>query len=150
MLNWSQRHFAHVKTITLSWRVQNFVENCRVYFKPEHGKFWPVFEFDRNIVSWTGAWFDTGATLLGLSTWADDSYTCNAVWVCWRFNYHMFIYVINIITTEAVVVGNDLSLISVTLLDLNESNTKVHCHRQHVIGAFGFGELIPIGPVRLA
>ena len=27
-----------------------------MHFKPEHGKFWSNFEFDRNIVSGTGAW----------------------------------------------------------------------------------------------
>ena len=39
----------------LSWRVQNFVVIGKVYFKPGHFKFWSNFEFDRNIVSGTGA-----------------------------------------------------------------------------------------------
>ena len=47
--------FAHVTTVTLSWRVQNFVVIGRVYFKPEHCKIWSNFEFDRNIVSGTVA-----------------------------------------------------------------------------------------------
>ena len=55
MRNQSQRNFAHVTTVTLSWRVQNFVVIGRVNFKPEHCKFWSNFEFDRNIISGTGA-----------------------------------------------------------------------------------------------
>ena len=53
MPNQSQRNFAHVTTVTLSWRVQNFDVIGSVHFKPEHGKFWSNFEFDRNIVSGT-------------------------------------------------------------------------------------------------
>ena len=56
MLNWSQWNFAHVTTVTLSRRVQNFVVIGWGHFKPEHCKFWSNFEFDRNIVSGTGAW----------------------------------------------------------------------------------------------
>ena len=55
IFNQSQQNFAHVTTVTLSWRIQNFVVIDRVSFKPEHCKFWSNFEFDRNIVSGTGA-----------------------------------------------------------------------------------------------
>ena len=55
ILNRSQRNFAHVTTVTLSWHVQNFVVVGGVHFKLEHCKFWSNFEFDRNIVSGTGA-----------------------------------------------------------------------------------------------
>ena len=55
ILNRSQRNFAHVTTVTLSWRVQNFVVVGRAHFKLEYCKFWSNFEFDRNIVSGTGA-----------------------------------------------------------------------------------------------
>ena len=54
-LNRSQRNFAHVMTVTLSWRVQNFILIGQVHFKPEHWRFWSSFEFDRNIASGTGA-----------------------------------------------------------------------------------------------
>ena len=65
MLNRSQRNFAHVTTVTLSWHVQNFVVISRVHFKPEHCKFWSNFEFDRNIVSGTGAcWHWSGSSLV--------------------------------------------------------------------------------------
>ena len=43
-----------------SVRVQNFFVIGRVHFKPEHCKFWSNFEFDRNIVSGTGAWAHKG------------------------------------------------------------------------------------------
>ena len=56
MFDQSQRNFAHVTTVTLSWRGHNFFVVGRVHFKPEHGKFWSNFEFDRNIVGGTGAW----------------------------------------------------------------------------------------------
>ena len=59
MCNRSQRNFAHVTTVTLSWRMQNFVVIGDVYFEREHSKFWSNFEFDRNIVSGTGAWTAT-------------------------------------------------------------------------------------------
>ena len=52
----SQRNFAHVITVTLSWCMQNFVVIGDVYFELEQSKFWSNFEFDRNIVSGTGAW----------------------------------------------------------------------------------------------
>ena len=60
MLNRSQRNFSHITTVTLSWRVQNFVVIGRLNFKPVHGKCWP--NFDRNIVSGTGTrsvWIQT-------------------------------------------------------------------------------------------
>ena len=56
MHNRSQINFAHLTTMQLSWCVQNFVVIGTVYFKPEHGKFWANFEFDRNAVSGTGAY----------------------------------------------------------------------------------------------
>ena len=56
MLNRSQRNFAHITTVTLSWLVQNFVLLRRLHFQSEHFKFWCNFEFDRNIISGTGAW----------------------------------------------------------------------------------------------
>ena len=55
ILDQSQRKFAHVTTGTLSWHVQNFVVIGRAHFKPEHCKICSNFEFDRNIVSGTGA-----------------------------------------------------------------------------------------------
>ena len=55
MLNRSQLNFAHVMTVTLSWRVQNFVVIGKVHFKKAHFKFWSNFEFDRNTISGTGA-----------------------------------------------------------------------------------------------
>ena len=55
ILNWSQRNFVQATTVILSWRVQNFVVIGREYFKSKHCKIWSNFEFDRNIVSGTGA-----------------------------------------------------------------------------------------------
>ena len=55
MLHRSQRNFAHVTTVLLSWRVQNFVVIDWAYFKLERSQFWSNFEFDRNSVSGTGA-----------------------------------------------------------------------------------------------
>ena len=52
----SQRYFAHVTTVTLSWRVQNIVVIGRVYFTLERSEFSSNFEFDRNMLSGTGAW----------------------------------------------------------------------------------------------
>ena len=52
----SQRYFAHVTTVTLSWRVQNIVVIGRVYFTLECFGFSSNFEFDRNMFSGTGAW----------------------------------------------------------------------------------------------
>ena len=52
----SQRYFAHVTTVTLSWRVQNIVVIGRVYFTLECFEFSSNFEFDRNMLSGTGAW----------------------------------------------------------------------------------------------
>ena len=39
----------------LSWRVENVVVVELELLKPAHYKFWSNFEFDRNIVSGTGA-----------------------------------------------------------------------------------------------
>ena len=55
MLNRSQRNFAHVTTVTLSWRVQDFVAINEAYLKLEHSKIWSNFEFDRITFSGTGA-----------------------------------------------------------------------------------------------
>ena len=52
----SQRYFAHVTTVTLSWRVQNIVVIGGVYFTLECFEFSSNFEFDRNMLSGTGAW----------------------------------------------------------------------------------------------
>ena len=56
ILDRSQRYFAHVTTVTLSWRVQNIVVIGRVYFTLECFEFSSNFEFDRNMLSGTGAW----------------------------------------------------------------------------------------------
>ena len=47
------RYFAHVMTVTLPWRMQNIVVMGRVYFTRV---FWIFMEFDRNMLSGTGAW----------------------------------------------------------------------------------------------
>ena len=52
----SQRYFAHVTTVTLSWRVQNILVIGRVYFTLECFEFSSNFEFDRNMLSGTGSW----------------------------------------------------------------------------------------------
>ena len=54
----SQRNFAHITTVTLSWCVQNFFVIGSAYFKLEHSKFVSYYEFDRNTISGTGAWHD--------------------------------------------------------------------------------------------
>ena len=53
----SQRYFAHVTTVSLSWRVQNIVVIGRVYLKLKRFEFSSNFEFDRNMLSGTGAWW---------------------------------------------------------------------------------------------
>ena len=53
--NWSQRNFAHITIVTLPWHVHNFISIGREHSKLGHLKFWSNFEFDRNIVSGTGA-----------------------------------------------------------------------------------------------
>ena len=55
LLDRSQRYFAHVTTVTLSWRVQNIVVIGHVYFTLECFEFSSNFEFDRNMLSGTGA-----------------------------------------------------------------------------------------------
>ena len=57
ILDRSQRYFAHVTTVTLSWRVQNIVVIGRVNFTLECFEFSSNFEFDRNMLSGTGARF---------------------------------------------------------------------------------------------
>ena len=56
ILDRSQQDFAHVTTVTLSWRVQNIVVIGRVYFTLECFEFSSNFEFDRNMLNGTGAW----------------------------------------------------------------------------------------------
>ena len=55
ILDWSQRYFAHVTTVTLSWRVLNIVVIGHVYFTLECFEISSNFEFDRNMLSGTGA-----------------------------------------------------------------------------------------------
>ena len=55
VLDRSQWYFTHVTTVTLSWRVQNIVVISRVYFTLECFEFSSNFEFDRNMLSGTGA-----------------------------------------------------------------------------------------------
>ena len=55
ILDRSQRYVAHVTTVTLSWRVQNILVIGRVYFTLECFEFSSNFEFDRNMLSGTGA-----------------------------------------------------------------------------------------------
>ena len=55
ILDRSQRNFAHVTTVALSWRVQNIVVIGRVYCTLECFEFSSNFEFDRNMLSGTGA-----------------------------------------------------------------------------------------------
>ena len=55
ILDRSQRYFAHVTAVTLSWRVQNIVVIGRVYLTLDCFEFSSNFEFDRNMLSGTGA-----------------------------------------------------------------------------------------------
>ena len=55
----SQRYFAHVTTVALSWPVQNIVVISSVHFTLECFEFSSNFEFDRNMLSGTGAWAGT-------------------------------------------------------------------------------------------
>ena len=55
ILDRSQWYFAHVTTVILSWQVQNIVVIGSAYFTPECFKFSSNFEFDRNMLSGTGA-----------------------------------------------------------------------------------------------
>ena len=50
----SQWNFAHLKMITLSWHVQNFVEIGWAYFKTGHYKFLSNRKSNRNDISGTG------------------------------------------------------------------------------------------------
>ena len=78
MLNISQRHFAHVTTVPLSWRMQHFVVIGRTDLKPEHGKFWSNFEFDGKFVSGTGAW--TGNLAADLAGNPSVGWTDKLIW----------------------------------------------------------------------
>ena len=53
ILDRSQQYFAHVTTVTLSWRVQNIVVIGGVYFTLECFEFSSNFEFERNMLSGT-------------------------------------------------------------------------------------------------
>ena len=55
--------------------MQNCVVIGRAYFKPEHCTFWFNFEFDRNMVSGTGAW-TTQLLTLGLFITFENTITC--------------------------------------------------------------------------
>ena len=55
ILDRSQRYFAHVTTVTLSWRVQNILVIGRLYFTLECFEFSSNFKFGRNMFSGTGA-----------------------------------------------------------------------------------------------
>ena len=55
MLDRSQRYFAHVTTVTLLCGAQNIVVIGCVYFTLECFEFSSNFEFDRNMLSRTGA-----------------------------------------------------------------------------------------------
>ena len=66
ILDRSQRYFAHVTTVTLSWRVQNIVVIGRVHFTLECFEFSSNFEFDRNMLSGTGARTDSAPLFLEL------------------------------------------------------------------------------------
>ena len=50
----SQRYFAHVTTVSLSWRVQNIVVIGLMDLKLERSEFSSNFEFDRNMLSGSG------------------------------------------------------------------------------------------------
>ena len=76
ILDRSQRYFAHVTTVTLSWRVQYIVVIGHVYFTLECFEFSSNFEFDRNMLSGTGARTSTtivlmwaGRCMKGIPTW---------------------------------------------------------------------------------
>ena len=66
ILDRSQRYFAHVTTVTLSWRVQNIAVIGRVYFTLECFEFSSNFEFDRNMLSGTGtrSWLRVNTEIL--------------------------------------------------------------------------------------
>ena len=65
----------HTQSITIKfWRVPNFVMIGGEYFKTEHFKLWSNFEYDRNIVSGTGArhigiWVNLGTKRHALACW---------------------------------------------------------------------------------
>ena len=69
ILDRSQRYFAHVTTVTLSWRVQNIVVIGRVYFTLECFEFSSNFEFDRNMLSGTGAWSNNSINSSNTPAW---------------------------------------------------------------------------------
>ena len=79
----SQRYFAHVTTVTLSWRVQNIVVIGRVYFTLECFEFSSNFEFDRNMLSGTGAWQVQG---LECNRWRPIKQNKSLLYISWCWN----------------------------------------------------------------
>ena len=69
----SQRYFAHVTTVSLSWRVQNIVVISRVYLKLERSEFSSNFEFDRNMLSGTGA-ISYGTWIYAVTWWHGNAF----------------------------------------------------------------------------
>ena len=96
------RYFAHVTTVTLSWRVQNIVVIGRVYFTLECFEFSSNFELDRNMLSGTGAMTNVPAKepIMGQcsgSMWLDLPVRTPVraryeVWSLALQNYIIFIY----------------------------------------------------------
>ena len=89
----SQRYFAHVTTVTLSWRVQNIVVIGRVYFTLECFEFSSNFEFDRNMLSGTGA--RSGFTSL-MTFPAQVKFDEKFIWLqfgFWKSNYSEFMHI---------------------------------------------------------
>ena len=72
----SQPYFAHVTTVSLSWRVQKIVVIGRVYSKLERSEFSSNFEFDPNMLSGTVACTMPLSVSLGLrfSIFVNDSW----------------------------------------------------------------------------
>ena len=58
--------------MSLSWRVQNIVVIGRVYSKLERSEFSSNFEWDRNMLSGTGAWSSLGTLKLAFNVPSDD------------------------------------------------------------------------------
>ena len=98
ILDRSQRYFAHVTTVTLSWGVQNIVVIGRVYFTLECFEFSSNFEFDRNMLSGMGAWPPSHQNCSVMSwhyigtTWMStkcqhrwNCVTLTPVTLCWHF-----------------------------------------------------------------
>ena len=149
ILNRSQRNFAHVTTVTLSWRVQNFVVVGRVHFKLEHCKIWSNFEFDRNIVSGTGARNTTALALekqyyspsasgiKGITIWLYVLYIELYVYIT---RYHVWMKNCDVVATAVVehddyyVAGDDM---------MTSSNGNIFRVTGHLCGEFTGPRWIP-------